>query len=391
MDLHRIRQETPGCLDHYFMNSAGASLMPQSVLDSMIDYLREEQLYGGYEVAARKEKLLAGFYIESGKLLHTNPSQIAFMTSATDAYAKALSSIPFREGDCIVTSTNDYISNQLAFLSLQQRMKVKVLRMDNLPEGGFDPDSLQRLIRTHHPRLVAITHIPTNSGLIQDVETAGNYCRENDILYLVDACQSVGQLELDVEKIGCDFLTATGRKFLRGPRGTGLLYVSQKVLDTGLAPLFLDMRGAEWQTSTSFRLVDTARRFEHWEINYSALTGLAAAIRYANEVGMVNIENYHRQLCKSLRHLLQNNAAISLLDQGTNLGSIVTFTQKDGTIEGLRRALDRHGVRYSISLRSNAVIDFSEKGVEAAIRLSPHYFNSASEIETVAAFLNQEN
>ncbi|WP_306460071.1 aminotransferase class V-fold PLP-dependent enzyme [Flavobacterium sp. B17] len=210
--------------------------------------------------SCRKECRSSGkIYNETATLINAKPSNIAFATSATEAYTKALSSIIFKEGDTIITTADDYISNQITFISLQKKMNLKIIRMKNLPDHELDLDDLEVLIKKHHPRIVAVTHIPTNSGLIQNVEGVGKICREYGILYLVDACQSVGQMVVDVEKINCDFLTATGRKFMRGPRGTGFLYVSDKVLEQNYAPLLLDMRGAKWSEFDDYELFDSAK------------------------------------------------------------------------------------------------------------------------------------
>ncbi|WP_419870791.1 aminotransferase class V-fold PLP-dependent enzyme [Chryseobacterium sp. CT-SW4] len=387
MDINRMRQETPGCLNKIFLNSAGGSLMPDSVVETMTRYLEQEKELGAYETAARNTQHINRFYEETAKLLNCNPSNIAFVTSSTDAYSKALSSIPFQKDDCIITTDDDYISNQLAFLSLQKREGVKVIRMKNLPDHELDLEDLDQLIKTHKPKLIAVTQIPTNSGLIQNVEGVGKICKQYDILYLVDACQSVGQLPVDAKAIGCDFLTATGRKFIRGPRGTGLLYVSDKVLQQDLVPLFLDTKGATWVQFDDYEIGTTAKRFEHWETSMVNLLGLTEAIRYANSVGLDYIEKYNKNLSSQLRKGLQDKG-LKVLDEGNHLGSIVTFCEKDGKIENAKKVLEENNVFFSLSNKQNALINFTHKNVDSAIRLSPHYFNTHEEMEQVVRLLS---
>lgn len=386
MDLNIIRQDTPGCADKIFLNSAGGSLMPETVVKTMTAQIYLEQQYGGYEAADRNAKQINQFYEETAKLINGHSDNIAFTVSSTDAYAKALSSIQFENGDVIITTNDDYISNQIAFLSLQKTMGVKVFRTKNLSDHELDLEDLENLVKKYHPKLVAVTHIPTNSGLIQNVEGAGEICRRYDVLYLVDACQSVGQMVVDVEKIGCDFLTATGRKFMRGPRGTGFLYVSDRVLEKDMAPLFLDMNGAEWTAFDDYKLLKTAKRFEHWETSISSILGFTEAARYANGLGLQNIENYNKKLAENLRTGLQNNG-LRVLDQGNNLASIVTFCAADNSIEGIYKILKDNNVYFSVSNKSNALIDFTLKNLDKAIRLSPHYFNTPEEIEQVIGML----
>lgn len=390
MNLEIIRQETPGCSDKIFLNSAGASLMPKSVVETTVKFLYEEQEFGGYAAAIRNSEQVNRFYEEAAKLIHAKPSNIAFAGSSTDGYAKALSSISFKEGDCIITTNDDYISNQIAFISLQKRYKIEIIRVANLPDNELDLEDFENLIKKHNPKLIAITHIPTNSGLIQNVEGVGKLCRQYDVLYLVDACQSVGQIVVDVEKLNCDFLTATGRKFMRGPRGTGFLFVSDKALNQNMYPLFLDSFGAKWTSFDDFQLIDTAKRFELFERPYAALFGFTEALQYANAIGMEKIESYNRTLADTLRNNLQNSG-FRILDKGNRLSSIITFCQEDGGVEKIHKILSENNVFFKENHKTDALIDFTFKNVDHAIRLSPHYFNTLEEIETVSQLLENIN
>jgi len=388
MQINQIRNDTFGCHDKTFLNSAGASLMPKSVVQKQMEYLKLEEEFGGYHVASQQSAALNEFYIETAKLINCKPQNIAFATNATDAYAKALSSIPFKPGDSIITTDDDYISNQIAFLSLQKRLNLKIHRIKKLANQDLDLDHFLQLIKKHQPKLVAVTHIPSNSGLIQNVEEIGKICKQNGILYLVDACQSVGQLLVDIQKISCDFLTATGRKFLRGPRGTGFLYVSDNALSQGLAPLLLDMSGARWTAPNTYELGDDAKRFEIWERSCASVVGLTEAIRYANSIGMDNIESYNRSLSSQLRDMLQQNSNLEILDKGRDLASIVTFHRRNLSLHTLQEMLSKNNIYYSVSFKAGALIDFGEKNVDWAIRFSPHYFNTLTEMEVVTDLLS---
>jgi selenocysteine lyase/cysteine desulfurase len=387
MNTDKIRQEIRGLSGgKLFFNNAGSSLMPNIVVDSMIDYLQQEEQLGGYEVANRNSELLENFYTETARLINCKPSNIAFMTSATEAFSKALSSIIFKEGDTVITTVDDYISNQITFISLQKKLNVKIIRIKKLKDNELDLEDLENLIKEHHPKLVAVTHIPTNSGLIQDIEAVGKICRQYDVLYLADCCQSVGQMVVDVEKIGCDFLTATGRKFMRGPRGSGFLYVSDRVLEQDYAPILLDMRGAHWSEYDDYKLFETAKRFEHWEVSYAAVLGMMEAVKYANTIGLNTIGNYNIKLAETLRANLENSG-FKVLDIGKNLSSIVTFCGRDNDLENIQKVLRENNVFFSASYKHSALIDFTDKKVDGAVRLSPHYFNTIEEIEKVSDIL----
>jgi cysteine desulfurase/selenocysteine lyase len=388
MNTEYYRQQTWGCAHGLFLNSAGASLMPHSVVTAMTDYLQQEELLGGYEAERRQEADLGSLYGELARLLNAKPSNFAFAWNGTDAYSRALSAVPFQRGDVILTTADDYISNQIAFLALQKRFGVVIVRARNLPNGDVDLSEFEALLRRHRPVLVAVTHVPTNSGLVQPIEAIGRLCREVETWYLVDACQSAGQLPLDVQQIGCDFLTATGRKFLRGPRGTGFLYVSDRALRAGLEPLFLDRRGADWTGADTYRLRTDGLRFEQQELA-APVVGLAEAVRYANAVGIDHIAAYNAKLTNRLRQGLGQLDYLQALDHGSVLCNLVTFHAPGYALDEITAWLTAHQVVYTVSLRSYALLDFTAKGVDWVIRLSPHYFNTPAEIEQALDLLAQ--
>ena len=383
LDLARLRAETPGCASRIHFNNAGSGLMATPVLEAITEYLELEAELGGYEAADAREEAIHDFYAATAQLLGCKARNIAFASNATDAFARALSSIPFASGDLILTTRDDYISNQIAFFSLRKRFGVDVVHAPNVPEGGVDVGAMERLMRERRPRLVAVTHIPTNSGLVQPVAEIGRRCRELELLYLVDACQSVGQYAIDVEQLGCDFLSATGRKFLRGPRGSGLLYVSDRALAAGYEPLFIDMRGARWVGPEDYRQVETAARFEDWEFSYATLLGSAAAIRYALTVGIDVIAERTPALGAALRERLAKLDGVRIFDRGRRRCAIVTFTVDGWNSEVLMTELRRRRINSSVSAREHALYDFTDKGVEACVRMSPHYYNTEQEVDEV--------
>ena len=282
MDTEKFRSETPGCRNKIHLNNAGSALMPAPVISAITDHIELESRIGGYEAQDAQHQAIEVAYQSVADLIGTKGRNIAFMENATASFMQALSAIPFKRNDVILTTRNDYVSNQIQFLSLQARLGVKVIRAPDGTEGGVDVSAMSGLIHSHRPRLVCVTHVPTNSGLEQDIESIGDACRSAGTIYLVDACQSIGQMPVSVQDIGCDFLSATARKFLRGPRGSGFLYVSDGMLERGLEPLFIDMRGASWTGQDSYQAVDSAMRYENWEFAWSQVLGTGAAAAYAS-------------------------------------------------------------------------------------------------------------
>lgn len=390
LDLISLRAETPGVQHVVHFNNAGASLMPKPVIDAITAHINLEAEIGGYEAAVVKKEAIQDFYVSTADLLNTTADNIAATANATDAYARALSSIPFNRGDVILTTINDYVSNQIAFLSLKQRFGVEVVRAVDSPLGGVSVDDMAEKIRSLRPRLVAVTHVPTNSGLVQPVEAIGQICQKYDVLYLVDACQSVGQLPVDVTQIHCDFLTATCRKFLRGPRGMGFLYVSDKVLSRHMAPLFVDLHGAAWESADTFRLEPTAKRFEDWEFPYALVLGAAEAHRYALNVGLSAIAERNAELCAKLRSQLIELPGVHLLDEGEQLSSIITLFCEQQAATNLKDILLTEHINTSLSMHGAAIIDYDRKGMKTAtLRISPHYFNTEDEINTLVETLKR--
>jgi selenocysteine lyase/cysteine desulfurase len=377
------RDDTPGCANQIHFNNAGAGLMPRPVLDAMVAHLNREMNFGGYESADDVEDAVALAYGNVAKLLSTRPHNVAVVENSTVAFFQALSAFDFQRGDVIVTTRNDYISNQLAYLSLARRQGVELRRAEDLPSGGADPQSVKELLREPRVRLLAVTWVPTNSGLMQPVETLGEIAEAAGVPYLVDGCQAVGEIPVDVAKLRCDFFSGTARKFLRGPRGIGFLYASDRALKRGDFPLYIDMRGADWVAANTFAPAPDARRFENWEFAYSLVLGLGEAARYALEVGVERAGQRARKLAATLRSKLNGLPGIRVLDRGKELAAIVTLQLDGWDATELSKLLRTRGINSSASLRAYAVIDMDEKGAASALRLSPHYYNTEDEVERV--------
>src|SRR5438552_10912236 len=379
-EVERWRADTPGCANVIHFNNAGASLMPQPVLSAMIDHLHREANFGGYESAADAGVAVNDSYASVARLIGAEPKNIAVVENATVAFFQALSAIDFRDGDVIVTTRNDYISNQLAYLSLAKRNGVHIQRAEDLQSGGADPQSVRELLRNPKVRLLAVTWIPTNSGLIQPVEAIGKIAAEAGVPYLVDACQAVGQIPVDVARLRCDFLSATARKFLRGPRGIGFLYIADRALTRGDAPLYIDMRGASWATADTFELAPDARRFENWEFSYALLLGLGAAAQYAIDAGIERCSERSLMLADKVRDKLSQLARV--LDRGEKRAAIVTADFGRSAAEIVEKLHKRH-INTSATFRQWAIIDMDDKHVRSALRVSPHYYNTEEELDAL--------
>jgi selenocysteine lyase/cysteine desulfurase len=379
--LHRWRADTPAALaGRIHLNNAGAGLMPTPVLETITAHLELESRLGGYEAAAAERARIEAAYHEIAGLVGADARNVAVVENATVALAQALSAYDFESGDVILTTRNDYASNQLMYLSLAERLGVEVVRAEDAPEGGVDPESVRALVAERRPAVVSLTCIPTNSGLVQPAEAVGEICAEAGVPYLVDACQVVGQMPVDAASLHCDFLAVTARKFMRGPRGIGFLYVSDRALAAGRKPLYIDMRGADWVAADGYELRPDARRFENWEFPYALVLGMGDAARYAREVGLETARDRARALAGELRDGLAGIDGVRVLDRGPELCAIVTVAAAGWSADDLVAELRDQGINTSGVVRTAAVIDMDEKGVETALRLSPHYYNTDAEV-----------
>lgn len=382
LDIERVRAETPGTAYRIHLNNAGASLMPAPVLEAMTAHLRREAEIGGYEAAAEASDRISAIYDRVASLIGASRDEIALASNATVAWQMAFYSFRFREGDRILTTRAEYGANYVAYLQVAKRTGAVIDVIPDDASGALDPAALERML-DDRVRLIAITWIPTNGGLVNPAAEVGRIARAHGIPYLLDACQAVGQMPVNVEAIGCDMLSAPGRKFLRGPRGTGFLYVRRSLLER-LEPPMIDHDGASWVAPDRYELRPDARRFETWESSYAARLGLAAAVDYALEIGLEEIERRARSLANEMRGMLSEVPGLTIHDLGRNPAAIVSFSLAGHDAAAVKARAAAHGVNVSISGPSSTLLDATARNLPTLVRASPHYFNTEDDLEALA-------
>jgi selenocysteine lyase/cysteine desulfurase len=383
MDLARLRDDTPGVLHRTHLNNAGAGLMPRPVLQAMTSYLQREAEIGGYEAAGEGAARLDAVYDSVARLVGAARDEIALTENATVAWQMAFYALPFRPGDRILTARAEYAANYVAFLQVAKRTGavIEVVPDDN--QGVLDPAALERMI-DNRVALIAMTWVPTNGGLVNPAAAVGRIARAHGIPYLLDACQAVGQMPVDVAELGCDMLSATGRKFLRGPRGSGFLYMRRDWM-LRLEPPVIDHFAAPWVAPDCYELRPDARRFETWENNYAARLGLGVAVDYALEIGLEAIAARCRILSDRLRDGLREIPGVAVHDLGPDPAAIVTFAVAGLDAEEVKRRVAEGGINISASKASSTLLDAMARGLPTLARASPHYYNSEEEIDRLVS------
>lgn len=385
-EIARFRDETKGTQYVTHLNNAGAALSPDPVVRAQMDYLEREAEIGGYEVNREKKEELDRLYMVAASWLNCNSSNIAYTDSATTGWLRAIYAIPFQSGDSILTSEIEYATNYLSYLHLSRQIGVRIRTIRSDEYGRVDLNHLEDQL-DDSTRLVAITHVPTNSGIINPVEEIGKLLKGRDTWYLIDACQSAGQVPLDVQKLNCDFLSVTGRKYLRGPRSSGLLYASDRALSES-TPLTIDLHSAEWTDAEDYQIHSDAQRFEQWEQNLSGKIGLAEAIDYYLNAGSETAFNTLAGHAELLRNQLKQMEGITVYDAGGKQGGIVTFDTPVDPFH-LKEQLSQQAFNVSVSPLNSTLLDMKRRGFRDLIRASVHYYNTEEEIHKFAEMLQE--
>ena len=380
-----LRQDTLGCQDIIHFNNAGSALQPHTVVRTVQQYLETEEVKGGYETASKYQEQLNQFYSEAAKLIGAEPDEIAFMSSASHAWLSALGAIEIPAGSNIICSDNDYGSNEMALSLLKSKgVQLRVIPSDE--QGKVELNKLEEAV-DQNTALVAMTYLPSCNGLINNIQEMGQLLSDKDCLFLVDACQAIGHLPVNVKELGCDLLAATGRKYLRAPRGTGFLYVKEELLSE-LHPSQVDIHGGGMQDDAVY-YAPSAKRFELFEHSPALKLGLTEALNYANQLNMKDCYSWLTYLADRLRFGLKSLNGFEVVDIGENCSGIICGFHKEIDSNSLQAELKTHKINVSISEKSSGYGLFERYGWPDLIRLSVHYYNTEAEVDHCLEIMEQ--
>jgi selenocysteine lyase/cysteine desulfurase len=383
------RAATPGCAPGgvVHLNHAGSSLPPQVVLDTQIGHLEAEAMLGGYEAAADAAGRRAAVYDSIASMIGADRSEIARTEHATAAWNKAFWSVPMSPGQHLVVHDSEYGANIVAFLVAAERRGVVIDRVPSDASGQVDVAAVADRLDRHDVALVSLTHVPTNGGLVNPAAEVGALTRAASVPFLLDACQSVGQRCIDVDEIGCDLLSATGRKYLRGPRGTGFLYVRRSMLER-LVPSEPDHHGVDLVAGDRYEWADGAQRFEYWEHDVAGWLGLGAAVDHALGWGIDRIEVTVEQQAERLRSML-TDVGLDVYDGGIERCGIVTVASDAIPSDVLRTRLAEHRINATTTPPDSSRWDVERRSLPELLRLSVHYTTTDEELTAAVEVLGR--
>ncbi len=384
-EIQQLRTETKGTAERIHFNNAGSSLPPDVVVDTVISYLQEEATHGGYETEDKYEKEMEHTYDLIAKLINANRDEVAVMENASIAWGLVFNGIVFTEGDEVITSEMEYLSNLMGFITAQKTHGVKIIVIPTDEQGNLPVQALEDAI-SPRTKLIAITHIPSTAGTIIPVVEIGKIARKHQILYLVDACQSIGQLPVDVKEIDCDMLAVTGRKYLRAPRGTGFLYVRKEV-QAKLKLILMDGFTAEWVIENDYKIRNDCRRFELTEKNRAVFLGFSKAIEYILNIGVQRTWPRIQQLAASMRKQLEGIEGVTVHDKGDQQCGIVTFSVQGMDSTTVKNKMAEKRINVSVGKAKSTLIYMNRHQLSTVVRASIHYYNTEEEIDTMCRVL----
>lgn len=385
-DILRLRAATPGCAQVIHFNHAGASLPSHATLDAVIEQLQREALGGPMESADNRVQERARN--AAAALLNAQPEDIAFASSGSAAWSQAFNALgPWQPGERILVGRHEWAGNLACMAeAVKAGARLEVIPCD--AKGAVDPQALAQMI-DGQVRLIALTWLPANGGLINPAAQIGNVARRHGIPYFIDAGQALGQLPCDVQALQCDVLKGAGRKFLRGPRGTALMYIRPQFLQR-LLPVQRDVLSAPWD-GKRFTLRDDARRFETSEVSLALLAGLANALEEYNRLGAIPVRQRIEQLSSGLRQRLKAIPGLTLRNLGAanQQSGLIAFTLEGWDSVALKQTLAGRRINIGANGVSYTPLDMQARGLTNIARVAVSYLNTQEEIDVLLENLTQ--
>lgn len=386
--VYILRQKNK--MNYIHFNNAGSSLPEISTTKIINKYFELESKIGGYEAEEKEKSRIEKFYVNTSKLINCEPREISFFSNATLSWNLFFKSINFNSLDEIIIAENEYTSNFISILKRKHEFnKLKIIKIDQ--NGLISLEDLKNKIN-NRTKLVSINHIASQCGTVMPVQEIGNILKKKnpDIIYFLDCSQTVGHIEIDVKKIKCDVLTASGRKFLRGPRGTAFLYIKSKII-SNLKPVFQDMSNTQIETNHNLKLIKTKNFLEMYEHSPGLKLGLANAVEKITRFGITKINKKVIELSKYLRKRMLQNKNFMFVETEKNLSGINTIVSFKIDNKKIFKFLKKNKINIFISNHKHSFLYFKKLKIKSVLRISFHHFNKKKEIDILIKTLNSIN
>lgn len=370
---------------HYF-NQAAGGLMPDRVLQAVTDYMQREQALGSYVAAQQAQPQLQQLYAQLAALLHCQPTDIALTTGNTHGWCAVVGALPLQAGDRVLVTPGEWGGNYAMLLQLQARTGCVVETMPCTADGHIDLAALEAGLDAR-VQLIALTWVPANGSTVYDAQALGQLCARHGIPYIIDAAQALGHIPVDVQALQCDVLTAPGRKWLCGPRGTGLVYLKPGFA-ARLQPMTVDHVSCPI-TPTGPVLRQDARMLEQSESSVALKLGLLAALDTAQAEGWAQRFAAIAERARQLRSALADVPGLSLhsLAAAPADCGIVPFTLQGHTPAQVQQALLQCHIQVAASGMGFTPLDMQARGLSAVVRASVSAHTTDADIQALVQAL----
>jgi cysteine desulfurase / selenocysteine lyase len=371
IEFDLIQKDFPVTRKKVYMNNGAIAPTPISTIKSITDFLLkcsedgpDSKITYDYIVSLMKELRTRITHI-----INCDPNEIVFTQSTTEGLNYVCNGIDWKKNDSVIIrgGPQEHYANYLPWLQLSKRKVVKLNELEIDENGYFDLTNLEKLAKKKNTKLITLSHALYNSGAIMPVEETGKIARENNVLYCIDAAQTVGSIKVDVKKIGCDFMAFPGFKWLCGPVGVGIFYCSKNAGDL-LRPQSIGGESAILSDQKVIAYIESPQKFQTGFRNYPGVAGLESSLRYILRLGIANIHKKNVKIANILRSELLKIPGIKIHgpeDEKTRT-SIIPFSSSNSEAKTL---VDK--------LEQNEII-FAERdigGGKKIVRASPHFFN----------------
>lgn len=370
-------------MEYRYFNNAGSGIMSNDTFDTIVNHMRLEMQYGAYKAAIIREKEIKEFYKYAAKLLNAESSEeIAFIDSASRGWNLVMYGLPVTSNTSIVTLESEYGTNLLTIYDIANKTGCSVTVVKCHEDGSFDLLDVEDAL-SKGECILAVSHVAAQGAIENPVNELGILAEKYKAIYIVDGCQACGQIPINVQEMKCDFYITAGRKWLCGPRGTGILYVKKESrfpssqIDLSTSDLVFDNNNKV----VGIKTVESAKRFELWEKNVASLLGLSNAIKECLNLGLPRIQDGIISNTIKIREAICNNPKLTLVGKkDAPIGNASFYTNNEALERDIKVFFEENGFIISCMCDWDCPLFFPKNNVKYIFRITPHYYTPSEEV-----------